>query len=140
MSVKRERVSVVCTFEGKILVFVAIDPQSGVRYYFLPGGEIEPGESEIACGARETLEETGYRVRIESESKITKAYPFHWNGRDYDCVTHFYRAHLDEVFHAPHPVSDQDYNKGPVWIPTGKIHVMFEYSQAIHDAVEKLID
>lgn len=140
MSVKRERVSVVCVFEGKILCFVAIDPKSGQRFYFLPGGEIEPGESEIACGMRETMEETGYKVRLESESRLTKEYAFFWNGKEYDCVTHFYRGHLDEVFHIPHPVSDQDYNKGPVWIPTGKIHALFEYSKTIHDAVEALID
>lgn len=140
MSVKRERVSVVCTFEGKILVFVAIDPHSGQRYYFLPGGEIEPDESEVACGARETLEETGYKVRIEKDSRLSKSYTFHWNGKDYDCVTHFYRGHLDEVFHAPRPVSDADYNRGPVWVPTSKIHTLFEYSKEIFEAVKHLVD
>jgi len=140
VSIKRERVSVVCVFEGKILVFVGIDPKTGKRYYFLPGGKIEPDETEIACAMRETLEETGYKVKIEASSRLTKQYPFHWNGRDYDCVTHFYRGHLNEVFHAPLPVSDQDYNKGPVWIPTGKIHALFEYSKEIHEAVKVLIE
>ncbi|MEZ0390691.1 MAG: NUDIX domain-containing protein [Pseudobdellovibrionaceae bacterium] len=140
MATKRERVSVVVVFEGKILCFVGIDPKSGKRFYFLPGGEIEPEETEIKCGERETLEETGYRVRLEKDSRLTKAYPFFWNGKNYDCITHFYRGHLDEVFHVPLPVSDQDYNKGPVWIPTGKIHALFEYSKEIHDAVAALID
>ncbi len=138
--IKRERVSVVCIFEGKILVFVGVDPKTSKRYYFLPGGAIEKGENEITCGQRETLEETGYKVRIEADSKITKKYMFQWNGRDYDCTTHFYRGHLDEVFHAPRAVDDADYNKGPVWIPVGKSQVIFDYTKEIHDAVEALAD
>ena len=137
---KRERVSVVCVFEGKILCFVGVDPKTSKRYYFLPGGAIEPGEDEVACGQRETLEETGYKVRVERGSRLTKKYQFHWNGRDYDCVTHFYRGHLDEVFHAPKAVHDADYNKGPVWIPVGKIPTIFDYTAEICAAAEKLSD
>lgn len=138
--IQRERVSVVCVFEGKILCFVGVDPKSSRRYYFLPGGKIEDGENEVRCGERETLEETGYRVRIEQNSRLTKKYMFHWNGRDYKCTTHFYRAHLDEVFHPPKAVQDQDYNKGPVWIPVAKIQTIFDYTEEIHDAVEELCD
>jgi tRNA(adenine34) deaminase len=139
-SIKRERVSVVCIFEGKILVFVGVDPKTSKRYYFLPGGAIEPGENEVVCGQRETLEETGYRVRIEAGSRLTKKYHFNWNGRDYDCTTHFYRGHLDEVFHAPKVVHDAEYNKGPVWIPVGKIQTIFDYTPEIRTAAEKLAD
>jgi 8-oxo-dGTP pyrophosphatase MutT (NUDIX family) len=140
VSVDRERVSVVCVFEGKILCFVGIDPSTGRRYYFLPGGKLEAGESELECARRETMEETGYRVRIEEHSRLTKAYPFRWDGRDYDCTTHFYRGHLDEVYHPPRAVHDQDYNKGPVWVPVSKLHALFDYSEEIHDAVEALVE
>ena len=34
-------------------------------YWLIPGGGIEPGESEQACVAREMLEETNLRVRVE---------------------------------------------------------------------------
>ena len=136
--VKRERVSVVCVHDGKILVFVAIDPSSGKRYYFLPGGGLEPGESETTCAARETMEETGYKVIVESESRLSKSYMFHWNGQDYDCTTHFYRGHLAEAFRPPGVVEDQDYNKGAVWIPTGKIPIIFDYTFEILEAVEAL--
>ncbi|MGZ5278834.1 MAG: NUDIX hydrolase [Pseudobdellovibrionaceae bacterium] len=139
-AIHRERVSVVCVFEGKVLCFVGVDPKTSKRYYFLPRGKIEEGESEVVCGQRETLEETGYKVRIEKDSRLTKRYLFHWNGRDHDCTTHFYRAHLDEVFHAPKAVQDQDYNKGPVWIPAAKIPTIFEYSTEILDAAEELAD
>jgi 8-oxo-dGTP pyrophosphatase MutT (NUDIX family) len=140
VAIKRERVSVVCVYDHKILVFVAIDPTSGKRYYFLPGGGLEEGETEVACGIRETVEETGYRVIVEADSRLSKNYLFHWNGQHYDCVTHFYRGHLAEIYRPPKAVVDQDYNKGAVWMPVSKIHVIFDYSPEIHDAVEALID
>jgi 8-oxo-dGTP pyrophosphatase MutT (NUDIX family) len=34
-------------------------------YWLVPGGGIEPGESEAACVAREMWEETNLRVRVE---------------------------------------------------------------------------
>ena len=136
---KRERVSVVCVFEGKILCFLAVDPTSGEKYYFLPGGKIEPGESLVECGERETLEETGYIVRANPSSRVTRKYPFHWDGQDYDCETHFYRAHLNENYHPPAPVKDQDYNKGATWVPLSQIPQAFGYSTAILDAINFLI-
>jgi 8-oxo-dGTP pyrophosphatase MutT (NUDIX family) len=140
MSQKRERVSVICIHQRKILCFVAIDPSSGKRYYFLPGGGLEPGESEEACARRETLEETGYQVSIDPNSRTTRSYPFHWDGKDYECMTHFYRGHLAEDYHPPGPVEDQKYNKGPVWIPVGKIPAIFDYSLEILQAVELLTE
>lgn len=138
--IPRKRVSVICVFEDKILCFVGVDPKSAKRYYFLPGGSIESGESEVTCGERETLEETGYRVRVEAATKITKQYNFFWNGLYYGCITHFYRAHLNEVFHPPKIVQDADYNKGPVWMPAGKAKAIFDYTPEILQAVLKLID
>lgn len=135
-SQKRERVSVVCVFEGKILCFLGVDPKSGQKYYFLPGGVIEPGESEVQCGARETMEETGYRVRLDSSSKLTRKYIFPWNGQQVDCTTHFYRGYLDENFHPPKPVDDADYNLGPTWISISKIPETFGYHDAILNAVQ----
>ncbi len=139
MARHRERVSVICVHNHKILCFVAIDPTSGRRYYFLPGGGLEAGESEVDCGVRETWEETGYKVIVEAGSKLSKRYLFHWNGQDYDCTTHFFRGHLSEAYHPPHPVEDQEYNKGPVWIPVGKVGAIFDYNQEILEAVEELL-
>lgn len=136
---RRERVSVICVHETKILCFVAIDPATGKRYYFLPGGKIEGHESEVECAARETMEETGYRVIVEMESRLTKNYYFYWNGEEIDCTTHFYRGHLAEVFHPPRPVDDADYNKGPVWMPVAKVHTIFDYNDEIREAVENLV-
>lgn len=139
MAQKRERVSVICVHRHKILCFVAIDPTSLKRYYFLPGGGLEAGETELDCAARETWEETGYKVIVEAGSKITKSYLFHWDGKHYDCTTHFYRAHLAEAYHPPRHVEDQEYNKGPVWIPVAKVHAIFDYTQEIQEAVEQML-
>lgn len=38
---------------------------SGKEYWLLPGGGREPGETEEACVARESLEETNLSVRVE---------------------------------------------------------------------------
>lgn len=119
---------------------MAIDPTSGKRYYFLPGGGLEPGESEVDCATRETMEETGYKVIVEADSKITKQYLFLWNGQQYDCTTHFFRGHLAEAYHPPRHVEDQEYNKGPVWIPVGKVHAIFDYTLEIQEAVEEILD
>ena len=132
---KRERASVICIHEGEILVFVGVDPTSGQTYYLLPGGAIEPGETEVECATRETWEETGYHVIVDPGSRLTKQYKFVWNGQTYDCTTHFYRARLGEKFHLPLPVADQDYNKGATWVQTDKIHKIFDYTAEIQEAV-----
>lgn len=69
---KRIRASAVVLHNDQILTFFAIDPQSGKEYYFLPGGKVEPGESPVETALRETFEETGYQIRIESSSAIDK--------------------------------------------------------------------
>lgn len=136
---RRVRVSVVCVYQEKILCFHAVDPTSGQNYYFLPGGGLEPNENEMDCGTRETFEETGYKVRLKPTSRLTKKYTFYWNGQNCDCETHFYRAHLDENFHPPQPVTDQDYNKGPIWIELSKLRETFNYCEEILNAVQFLI-
>lgn len=46
--------------EGRILMIKRTD--NGL--WSLPGGAMEIGESIAGCGERETLEETGYRVKV----------------------------------------------------------------------------
>lgn len=47
--------------EGRVLLSVRAD----LRGWELPGGNVEPGESEEECLRREVLEETGFAVVVE---------------------------------------------------------------------------
>jgi 8-oxo-dGTP pyrophosphatase MutT (NUDIX family) len=50
--------------EGQLLLIQAHIPATGQRFWLLPGGGIEPGETEEACVQREVMEETYLRVAV----------------------------------------------------------------------------
>ena len=50
----------VCINDQKILSIKQRDPKSGVEFWSLPGGGIEPTETAREAAVRETREETGY--------------------------------------------------------------------------------
>jgi tRNA(adenine34) deaminase len=135
---KRIRTSVVCVHNNKVLGFLATDPFSGTKYFFLPGGAIEENETPVASAVRETWEETGYRVRVDEESAISKQYLFTWNGHEYDCMTIFYRGFLAEPYHNPGMVKDAPYNHGPQWRNLEEVEKIFGYHPVILEAVKKL--
>jgi len=45
--------------EGKLLLY-----QRPAGYWYFPGGQMEKGETAEGCAVRETLEETGMRIRV----------------------------------------------------------------------------
>lgn len=45
MKIDRDRVSVVVVHENRILGFHAEDPHNKMKYFFLPGGKVESGET-----------------------------------------------------------------------------------------------
>ncbi len=49
----------------RLLLIKHFSHKSNRSYWVLPGGGIEPGETEVACVVREMHEETGLRVRVE---------------------------------------------------------------------------
>ncbi|MFW6288573.1 MAG: GNAT family N-acetyltransferase [Spirochaetota bacterium] len=51
--------------DNSILLIRHLSRNTGNRYWVVPGGGIEAGESEIACVEREMREETGLEVRVE---------------------------------------------------------------------------
>lgn len=51
--------------DDQILLIQHTNHDSGRSYWLIPGGGIEPDESEEACVAREMWEETNLRVRVE---------------------------------------------------------------------------
>jgi 8-oxo-dGTP pyrophosphatase MutT (NUDIX family) len=46
--------------DERVLLFQDSDPNIGARWWILPGGGIDSGESELDAVVRETAEETGY--------------------------------------------------------------------------------
>lgn len=137
--IHRLRASVVVVSNDKILTFFAIDPHDGREFFFLPGGEIQGEETAPEAAERETLEETGYRVSVDVESAVDSDYDFYWNGKTYSATTIFYRARLSPPVQKQKTVNDEDYNKGPVWIPLEELEQKFHYSQPILEAIRSLL-
>ncbi|RKN49324.1 NUDIX hydrolase [Micromonospora endolithica] len=52
---------------GRVLLFGGFDPaRPDHRYWFTPGGGLDPGETYAICAARELAEETGLRLPPEA--------------------------------------------------------------------------
>lgn len=135
----RRRSSVVVVHDKKILGFYGVDPTSQKKYFFIPGGKIDDGETPEQTAVRECLEETGYRIRLFPESLVEKKYDFFWNGEPYYCHTYFYLAVLDQDWHPPRPVKDAAYNVGSAWIPKNDVPKVFAYDVHILAAIQKLL-
>ena len=66
-----------------------------IKGYFLPGGGIDPGESDVVALSREVLEETGYQVSIHAEIGESVEYiEVEGEGKHYQISSRFYRAKL----------------------------------------------
>lgn len=123
----RHRTSVLVVHDNKVLGFHAIDPTNKKKYFFMPGGKIEQGETATEAAVRETLEETGYKIRILPNLELRRRYDFEWDGKINSCDTLFFVGVLDEDWHEPIPVKDTDYNKGTQWIPLKDLNRAFGY-------------
>jgi tRNA(adenine34) deaminase len=135
----RHRASVVCQDNNHLLTVRAIDPVGDTHYLFLPGGAIEPSDASPAAAAvRETLEETGYTVRLIGEP-LALDYQFLWSGKLYDCRTHFFRAELVDPKAKPVEVLFDPLLHGVEWLPIEHIDERFAYHATIHDAVRRLV-
>ena len=135
----RERASVVCVWKGQLLAVILEDPATGVREHYLPGGALEANESPVAAGARETLEETGYEVEVLEGSQRSLRYPFTWGGQTYDCLTHFFAAHLKDPTIEPAIVVDATYHKGVTWVPVAEIEKAFGFQQELLQQILALL-
>lgn len=117
------------------------DPVSGVEALYPPGGGVEPDETPAETARRETLEETGVRVRVDPRVEIVDDYPFRWAGVDYDITTHYFAATLEDPFTKALPrVVDADYNLGAVWLPTAEALEALAVHPAIASAVTRVLD
>ncbi len=133
----RVRTSVIVVRNDQLLAFLAVDPTSGREYFFLPGGKIEADEAAPEAAERETLEETGYRVKVDPAVNVDREYLFHWNGEDFECLTIFYWATLASPMQST--VHDAAYNKGTHWVPVAEIPAIFSYNSEILSAIQEII-
>lgn len=133
----RLRATAVVLHNNRILSFVGEDVTLSQQYRFLPGGAIEDNETAPACAERETREETGYQVIIDSKCVVDKDYCFHWMGKDYQCTTLFYKGTLVNPFQAK--VTDANYNLGVEWVQLHELEEKFNYSPEILEAIKWIL-
>ena len=132
----RERSCAFCLNGGRLLAIELRDPASRRQFWSLPGGEIEPGESARQAAARETLEETGYTV-VPAGAAWVNEYQFSWNGAEFQCRTHWFRATLADT--PPQAVHDADYIIQATWLPWPDARDLFNYHPAIEAAVDTFL-
>ena len=137
MKKTRVRTATLCVSEGKLLCVELRDPTTRKRFWSIPGGAIEKGESAIVASEREVLEETGYRVRSLPESEQVTQYPFRWDGRIIQCETHWFRGEL--LDDRPAPVDDADFLLGCAWLPVDRIARLLSPHPEIRDTVLRIL-
>ena len=92
---------------------------------------MEPGETPDDGAIRETLEETGYRIKLASEAFAT-SYTFRWNAEQYNCTTHWFKAQL--LPDPPETVDDADYLLQCQWLQWPTARVLFTNNPAHNEA------
>jgi ADP-ribose pyrophosphatase YjhB (NUDIX family) len=63
--VRQTRYQAFIVQDDRVLLIKHKEHASGREYWLLPGGGLEPGETQEACVAREANEETHLKVRVE---------------------------------------------------------------------------
>lgn len=135
--IARKRCSVVVVNNNKILGFNAEDPIDGKKYFFIPGGKPEKNETWEQTAIRETFEETGYKIRIDSNKSFIRKYDFYWNGDIYDCETWYFIGFLESL--ESKVVCDASYHQGVSWVPLSDIDKTFDYHSDIRYSVKTLV-
>ncbi|MFH0830164.1 MAG: NUDIX domain-containing protein [Candidatus Aenigmatarchaeota archaeon] len=91
----RVRSGVLILKDGKILLY-----QRPAGYWYFPGGGIEHGETAERCAVRETMEETGLKIKVGRLLYVRKwKHPNRWKHgekRDFDTTV--------ELVHLARPV------------------------------------
>ena len=114
------------------------DPFTKVRFWSVPGGGIERGESQEQTAVRETKEETGYHVTLVQESKIQTHYLFNWNNDVYDCHTTWFLAETKDII--GQPVDDESYVLRHGWLHIKERNKIFQNNASILNAVNSLLN
>lgn len=135
-AIKRLAAAVVCIKDGKLLTVNLEDPTTKVQRLFLPGGKIEQGESPEEAARRETLEETGYHVKVDPSKHRSLSHFFTWDAQLYDRRTEIFRAVI--ISDVVQSVNDAPYHRGVVWLPLSSVRDQFSYADKMADCIEYL--
>jgi 8-oxo-dGTP pyrophosphatase MutT (NUDIX family) len=68
----------------RVLLFSAVEPGDGGRFWFPAGGGIEDGEDVRAAARREVLEETGFALEDVGVEVWQRRHVFTWRGEEID--------------------------------------------------------
>ncbi len=135
----RRRASALCIADSRLLCIQYRDPTSGVFFWGVPGGQIEPDESPAITAIRELKEETGYTSVIEGEILDKTTYGFWWDGEQRQCETSWYLARLCKPDQPPARVDDADYIVGRSWITLNDLVVFLSHHSAVGLTVNRLL-
>jgi 8-oxo-dGTP pyrophosphatase MutT (NUDIX family) len=136
----RERASVICVENSRLLAVRLEDPVTRLAEVYLPGGALEINESPANAAIRETSEETGFDVTLDVARERVLCYPFTWGGEAYDCVTYFFPARLVDPLCKPRPVHDASYHRGVEWVELAAVPQRFGYHAGILGEILALLD
>lgn len=134
---KRIRTGVVCVVDNHLLAIELEDPTTKKRFWTVPGGEIEEGETPAEAAVREVFEETGYKASVDEESMFITTYVFRWNAGVWHCETCWFRGSVEPG--PPAEVNDATYLLQSRWLPLNRLNALFSYHPVILDAVTRLV-
>jgi 8-oxo-dGTP pyrophosphatase MutT (NUDIX family) len=70
--------------DERVLLFSAVDPADGGRFWFPAGGGVEAGEDAVAAAVREVREETGHVLDALGPEVWQRRHVFTWRGTEID--------------------------------------------------------
>jgi len=127
--------------EGVYVIPIKNDKVCVVRTpkgYFLIGGGIAAGESEIDCLERECLEESGCKIKVFKKIAIAETYCEHPKVKHFHPIQHYYSGEISEKIQEPIEIDhelewiDVDETKGKMFAPMQEWAIRIAYSQTIN--------